>query len=158
MAVDFRERLRAFVATLRIWRTTLVHEHGGPVRIGAAVAFGVLLGCSPFYGIQTLVGLGLAPVLRLNRLAVLLGLQVSIPPIAPFLLFANAQLGAMVLRGVWLPVSVSGLRAAPISSLLGKLFLDLLIGGAIVGAALGAFLGLLTTCFVHVRRRDEQVI
>jgi uncharacterized protein (DUF2062 family) len=155
VSVSLRDHLLAARGTLRRWTAALVHEHASPGRIGAAVAFGVWVGCSPFYGVQTLVGLALAPALRLNRLAVLLGLQISIPPVAPFLLFANAQVGALILQGQWLPLSVAALRAIPTSKLVTELFLDLLVGGALVGAALGLALGFLTTYLVRRRRRNE---
>jgi uncharacterized protein (DUF2062 family) len=121
------------------------------------MAFGVWIGCTPFYGFQTLIGLGLAPVLRLNRLAVLLGLQISIPPLAPFLLFANAQVGALVLRGQWARLSMEAIRAVPKSKLLADLLVDLLVGGAIVGAVLALPAGLLTTYLVRRKRRAQGV-
>lgn len=121
------------------------------------MAFGVWIGCTPFYGFQTLIGLGLASVLSLNRLAVLLGLQISIPPLAPFLLFANAQVGALVLRGHWAPLSIEALRVVPTSKLLADLLLDLLVGGAIVGAVLALPAGVLTTYLVRRRRRAQGV-
>lgn len=121
------------------------------------MGFGVWLGCTPFYGFQTLLGVGLAPLLRMNRLGVLLGLQISIPPLAPFLLFANAQLGAMVLRRHWLPFSIDALRAVPTSKLVAELFGDLLVGGAIVGTLLAVPAGLLTTHLVRSRRRTSAL-
>jgi uncharacterized protein (DUF2062 family) len=148
--VRLRERFR--------WLSRLVHEHADPSRLGAAVAFGVWIGCTPFYGLQTLVGLGLATALRLNRLAVLVGLQISIPPLAPFLLFANAQVGALVLHGHLLSLSMEAMRAVPTSRLVAELFGDLLVGGAIVGAALALSAGLLTTYLVRRSRRAQTVV
>ena len=142
---------------LRSWPARLVHEHAHPTRLGAALAFGVWMGCTPFYGFQTLIGLGLASLLRLNRLAVLLGLQISIPPVAPFLLFANAQVGALVLRGHWAPLSIETLRVVPKSRVLAELLGDLLVGGAIVGAVLALPAGLLTSYLVRRRRRAQGV-
>ena len=157
MLVRLRERFLAIGDALRSWPSRLVHEHAHPRRLGAAVAFGLWVGCTPFYGVQTLVGLGLAPALRLNRLAVLLGLQISIPPLAPFLLFANAQVGALILRGHWLSLSVETMRAVPSSKLFAELLGDLLVGGAIVGAVLALPAGLLTTYLVRRSRRAQAV-
>jgi uncharacterized protein (DUF2062 family) len=155
--VRLRERFRAMGHALRSWPARLVHEHADPTRLGAAVAFGVWMGCTPFYGFQTLIGLGLASLLSLNRLAVLLGLQISIPPLAPFLLFANAQVGARLLRGHWASLSIEALRVVPASKLLADLLLDLLVGGAIVGAVLALPIGFLTTYLVRRRRRAQGV-
>ena len=157
--VTLRERCLVAIgdSAAKVAGAACVHEHGHPSRLGVAVAFGVWIGCTPFYGFQTLLGLGLASLLRLNRLAVLLGLQISIPPLAPFLLFANAQLGALVLRGHWLPLSIEALRAVPTSKLVAELFGDLLVGGAIVGTVLAVPAGLLTTYLVRRRRRTAAV-
>jgi len=155
--VRLKERFRAIGDALRRWPSRLLHEHGSPTRLGAAVAFGVWIGCTPFYGLQTVVGLALATALRLNRLAVLLGMQISIPPLAPFLLFANAQVGALVLRGHWLSLSLEAMRAVPTSRLVAELFGDLLVGGAIVGAALALPAGLLSTYLVRRSRRAQTV-
>ena len=157
MLVRLRERFRAIGDALQRWPSRLLHEHAQPSRLGAAVAFGVWIGCTPFYGLQTVVGLVLATALRLNRLAVLLGTQVSIPPLAPFLLFANAQVGALVLRGHWLSLSMEAIRAVPTSRLIGEFLADLLVGGALVGAALAFPAGLLTTYLVRRSRRAQIV-
>jgi len=147
------ERARALAAALRTSARRLVHEHADPVRLGVAVGLGVLIGCTPFFGVQTLVGLGLAWILRLNRVAVLLGLQVSVPPLSPFVLFADAQVGALSLRGHWLPLSVEAMRAVrsfrDVTDLLGVLVL----GGAILGAVLAVLTGLATTFVIRRWRR-----
>jgi len=156
--VRLRERFQAVGDALRRWPSRLVHEHADPSRLGAAVAFGVWVGCTPFYGLQTVFGLGLATALRLNRLAVLLGTQISIPPLAPFLLFGNAQVGALVLRGHWLSLSMEAMRAVPTSRLVADFLGDLLVGGAIVGAALALPAGLLTTYLVRRSRRAPTVV
>jgi uncharacterized protein (DUF2062 family) len=50
-----------------------------PRRIAAAFSLGVFLGFSPFVGLQILIGLGLAWLLRISPLAVFLGLNVNLP-------------------------------------------------------------------------------
>ena len=151
-----RERARALAAALRTSTRRLIHEHTDPVQLGVAVGLGVLIGCSPFLGVQTLVGLGLAWILRLNRVAVLLGLQISVPPLTAFVLFADAQVGALSLRGQWLPLSVEAMRAVrsfrDVADLLGVLVL----GGAIVGAVLAVVTGLTTTFVIRRWRRAPR--
>lgn len=149
-----RERARALAAALRTSARRLIHEHNDPVQLGVAVALGVLIGCSPFLGAQTLAGLGLAWILRLNRVAVLLGLQISVPPLTPLVLFADAQVGAFALRGEWLPLSVEAMRTVhsfgDVAALLGVMVL----GGAIVGAVLAVAAGLATTVAIRRWRRE----
>jgi len=113
------------------------------------------MGCTPIYGLQTVIGLGLATALRLNRLAVLLGTQISIPPLAPFLFFASAQVGALILHGHRLLLSLEAMRAVSSSKLVAEFLGDLLVGGAVVGAVLALPAGLLTTYLVRRSRRAQ---
>lgn len=147
------ERAHALAAGLRTSTRRLIHEHADPARLGVAVGLGVLVGCSPFFGVQTLVGLGLAWILRLNRVAVLLGLQISVPPLTPFVLFADAQLGALSLRGQWLPLSVEAMRAVRSFREVADLLGVLVLGGAILGAVLAVVTGLATTLVIRRWRR-----
>ncbi len=150
------ERARALGGALRTSTRRLIHEHTDPVQLGVAVGLGVLIGCSPFLGVQTLVGLGLAWILRLNRVAVLLGLQVSVPPLTAFVLFADAQVGALSLRGRWLPLSVEAMRAVRSFREVADLLGVLVLGGAIVGAVLAVVTGLATTFVIRRWRRAPR--
>jgi len=44
-----------------------------PSRIALALAVGVFIGCTPFYGLQTLLSLGLAALFHLNKAATVTG-------------------------------------------------------------------------------------
>ena len=123
----------------------LVREHTGAGRLGVAVGVGVLLGCSPFLGFQTLLGLAAGHLLRLNRLAILFGLLISVPPLTPLVLFATAQTGALLLHGRWLPLRLAAFQGEPATTILASLFLDMLVGGALVGGVLAILLGTLST-------------
>jgi uncharacterized protein (DUF2062 family) len=126
---------------LRAQLVLLVREHTSSGRLGVAVGVGVFLGCSPFLGFQTLIGLGAGQLFRLNRLAILFGLQISVPPLTPLVLFATAQTGALLLHGHWLPLRLAAFRGEPASTILASLFLDMLVGGALVGGVLAILLG-----------------
>ena len=143
-------------AVYRRVKTVTVKLMGAPAtstQLGVAVGLGVLIGCTPLWGFQLLICLGLAFVFRLNRVAVLLGVQVSAPPFAPFLLFANAQLGAWILNRHFLPLSVSALRMIPPRQLLG----ELAMGGLGVGAVLALVFGFATAGLVHSGRTPGAV-
>ncbi|MGD8376592.1 MAG: DUF2062 domain-containing protein [Acidobacteriota bacterium] len=58
---------------LRILLRRALHTGDSPRRTAAAFSLGTFLGVSPFFGLHTALALGLAFLLRLNRLAVLLG-------------------------------------------------------------------------------------
>jgi uncharacterized protein (DUF2062 family) len=69
---------------------TLLHIEDTPERTAMAYSLGVFLGFSPFLGFHTLLGVALAFVFRLNRVAVLLGVWSNTPWfVIPFYSFAT---------------------------------------------------------------------
>lgn len=88
-------------------RQTLFHHHVEPGRLAFAVALGVFIGMTPFYGLQTIVAIALAGLLRLNLTAAVLGTQISNPLFAPFVIAASVWVGdklgapAVPLDGSW---------------------------------------------------------
>jgi uncharacterized protein (DUF2062 family) len=68
-----------------------------PERVALAFAIGVFFGFSPLLGLQTLLGITLAVVFRLSRVAVLLGTWVNLPFIVPVYYAVTTELGARML-------------------------------------------------------------
>lgn len=145
-------RLARWQARLRASWESLLAEHATPGRLGAAVGVGVFCGCSPFHGFQFLLALLLAWALRVNKLAVMVGLQVSAPPVTPLVLFAGLQFGALLLHGRFLPVRLGEIRAAVHGSLARALLTDFVVGSLALGVVLGLAFGLLTAAWVRRRR------
>lgn len=150
----------SFFAILRRLRDRfdlLLREHASARRLGVAVALGVLIGCTPFLGFQVWLAIGIATLFKLNRIAILLGVQVSTPPITPFLLLANAQVGAVLLHQRWLPISLESVRGAPKAKWVVDLFLELLVGGLVVGSVLALGFGLLTAYVIQLYRTRNRL-
>ena len=82
----------------RRWLDQLLHTHDTPQRTAAAYALGVFFGFSPFLGLHTILGLGLAFALNLNRVAVLLGVYSNLPWILPAYYTLATIAGAAILR------------------------------------------------------------
>jgi uncharacterized protein (DUF2062 family)/2-polyprenyl-3-methyl-5-hydroxy-6-metoxy-1,4-benzoquinol methylase len=156
---DYRKRIwfSALVHRLRDRFESLIREHASAGRLGVAVAVGVLIGCTPFLGFQVLLVVAIATLFKLNRIAVLLGVQVSTPPITPLLLFANAQVGALLLHRHWLPISLEAVRSTPKTKWVLDLFLELLAGGLVVGGVLALGLGGVTAYFVQRHRAQKRL-
>ncbi|MGE3958759.1 MAG: DUF2062 domain-containing protein [Vicinamibacterales bacterium] len=90
--------IRATRSIVGRWLEALLHVHDTPERTAGAYALGVFLGFSPFLGLHTIVAVALAFVLRLNRVAVLLGVYSNLPWIlAPYYAFTTMA-GAAILR------------------------------------------------------------
>ena len=143
--------IRRFREQLHRLGKLVVTEHTSAGRVGWAVAIGVLIGCSPFYGLHILLCLGVAWALRLNKLIVYAAAHVSTPPLAPFIGFASIQLGEWVRFRRFVFPSLAALRATPMVDLAKQFFLDWLIGGAVIGVIGGVVLGLLTYVILSLR-------
>ena len=87
---------------IRSWLEQLLHTHDTPHRTAAAYALGVFLAFSPMLGLHTVLGLALAFLLRLNRVAVVLGVYTNLPWLVPAYYTIATIAGAAVL-GVEIP-------------------------------------------------------
>jgi uncharacterized protein (DUF2062 family) len=83
---------------LRRWLEQLLHTHDTPRRTAAAYAVGVFFGFSPFLGLHTVLGLAVAFLLNLNRVAVVLGVYSNLPWILPAYYTLATVAGAGLLR------------------------------------------------------------
>ena len=83
---------------IRSWLEQLLHTHDTPHRTALAYALGVFLGFSPILGLHTVLGLALAFVFRLNRVAVVLGVYSNLPWLVPAYYTLATIAGAAVLR------------------------------------------------------------
>ena len=147
---------RSLRASLRAFWHRVLREHASPGRLAAAVAVGVLVGCSPFFGLHLWIGLGLAWALRLNRVAVFLGSQISIPPIAPFLGFASVEIGSRLLEGRWIGLAPADFSLGRLPTMFRVFLLDWIVGGVIVGATLAVPVWVGTFLAVRSRLRAAE--
>jgi uncharacterized protein (DUF2062 family)/ubiquinone/menaquinone biosynthesis C-methylase UbiE len=132
----------------RLW-----HEHTvSPWRLAAAVSLGVVIGCTPFFGLHLWIGLALGFFLQLNRLAIILGSQISIPPIAPILGLISVQVGSMVMTGHLLHLTLADFTLSRIPNVLFSFFSAWIIGGLMVGFAVAIPVFFITAFLVQWRR------
>lgn len=139
-------RLRELLYRLRT-------EGGTPGRQAQAVALGVVIGCSPFYGLHLALCLVFARLLRLNRALTYLAAHVSVPGLWPLLVFGEIQVGRWLRGGGRLPFRPSELRGLDPW----QFGVDLLVGSALVGVALAIPLALLTYRAALARRKEPAI-
>ncbi|MFT5434167.1 MAG: hypothetical protein ACI9OJ_004880, partial [Myxococcota bacterium] len=145
-APAIRDRVRG--AFLRLAR-----EHASTGRLSIAIAVGVIIGVSPYYGLHIWMGLLIGRIFKLNQVAVFLGEQIGLPFIAPFWAFASIQIGHRLRHGTPpdLPdeASLTAARA---------LMVDWIIGSLIVGVVLAIALGAVAYVVLsRVRAREQPV-
>jgi uncharacterized protein (DUF2062 family) len=125
------------VARLRALWQLIRHEHATPREIGRAVAVGVFSGCTPAIGFHGWIAVGLATLLRLNRLWAFLGSRVCTFFLLPWIVLAEVELAHRLRTGAWAEVTVETvLRQAP------GLLVDWIAGAVIVGSVLAGVMGL----------------
>jgi uncharacterized protein (DUF2062 family) len=99
---------------VRIWQRALkalLQIDDVPERIAFAFALGVFVGFSPLLGLHTVLGLGLAVLFRLNKVAVLIGVYMNNPwVVVPFYGFATWF-------GLWLTGLPEGVSLPPVGFL-----------------------------------------
>jgi uncharacterized protein (DUF2062 family) len=78
----------------------LLHLDDPPRRLAVALAVGVFISCTPFWGLQTLLAVAVAAVFRFNRAATVLGAWLNVPWVAPFVYGAAIKIGLLVAPGL----------------------------------------------------------
>ncbi|TRO67543.1 DUF2062 domain-containing protein [Christiangramia sabulilitoris] len=80
----------------KFWEEDIIKSNEPPHKKAAAIALGVFVGISPFWGIHTLLVFTLAAVLNLNKVIAFLFSNISIPPFIPFIIYASYQFGSFL--------------------------------------------------------------
>lgn len=138
---------------IRTQAERLLAESTSPIQLGVAVGVGVFFACTPFYGFQLWLALAVAWALRLNKVAVAIGTQFSIPPFIPFIVFASAWTGERILYGRSLTLGFDQLRGRDLRSLAAEFGLSWTVGGAVVGLVAGTVVGAIVAMVAAQRAR-----
>jgi uncharacterized protein (DUF2062 family)/SAM-dependent methyltransferase len=129
-------------------------EGAGTPHETAAIALGVFVGCTPFYGFHLLICWVLGSLLRLNRLKMYLASNISNPLVAPWLVFAEVQTGSWLRRGTFHELSTETIRSADLS-VFGA---DLLVGSLAVGLVLASATALATHAVLQGSTRSGPFV
>ena len=132
---------------LRILLRRALHTSDSTRRTAVAVSLGVFLGCSPFFGVHTLLALGLAFLFRLNRVAVLGGTLILNPWTIVPIYAAGTSLGMFLWDGR--PGELPALRFSEVDLLhpsslieafsrLGPYLISFLLGNLVLAVAAAA--------------------
>jgi uncharacterized protein (DUF2062 family) len=144
----------------------LLHTHDTPRRTAGAFALGVFFGFSPLLGLHTVLGLALAFALRLNRIAVLIGIYSNLPWILPPYYVMATVVGAAIL-GVSVPHDLAGqlhqvVSEPGLSELrivfgnLAPLFWSFMLGSTIGSCVLAFVAYYLSFAAIEARRRAHD--
>ncbi|CAN5300513.1 DUF2062 domain-containing protein [soil metagenome] len=80
----------------RFWKENIIKSDEPAHKKAAAVALGVFVGMSPFWGFHTLLVFLLAALFRLNKAIAFIFSNISIPPLIPVIIYLSYQLGSFL--------------------------------------------------------------
>ena len=157
-----KRSLRAPVDALR----ATLHFDDPPWRLALSLAVGVFISFTPFWGLQTLLSIAVALLLRLNRAATVAGTWINLPWFAPLIYAVALKVGTLVVpdpdgtRGAWLAALLQepgSLSWRDLPMLIDKVSVPLLVGTTILGgaAALVTYAVALALITRHRRRQAE---
>jgi len=132
-------------------------QEGSPAHQARGLALGVFIGCLPIFGLQMLVGAGLAGPLRGNRLLAVAGTWISNPVTNLPMFWLNYQLGSLLMGPgpAWSHLKNFNPRN------LGQLGWDfssrLILGSVLVGGLLAAASGMGCWRWLQHRRRRLEL-
>jgi uncharacterized protein len=112
-----------------------------PWRTALALAVGVFISFTPFWGFQTILALVAATVFRLNRAVTVTGTWLNLPWFAPFVYSGALKLGALMLPGL---SGLAGLSAY------------LLVGTTTLGLVAAILTWLVAFCVMRARRQRRR--
>lgn len=117
----------------------LLQERASPKEVGQAVAIGVLMGTSPAIGLHGWLAIGLATVLRRNRLFAFVGSRVSFFLIMPWIVLAEIEVAHWLRTRTFAPIDHEHILAEA-----GAYLLDWCLGWVVIGPVSSVVLGLAT--------------
>jgi uncharacterized protein (DUF2062 family) len=133
------QRLRALAqwlspaGALRQWRS----DPGSRTLLATGLALGAFIANLPVYGLQTVLSIYAARRLHLHPLSVVLGSQLSVPPVGPLLIAAAIGVGHLLLHGSWPVLADFKPGVDGVVHLVRSLMLEWIIGGVLLGIISG---------------------
>lgn len=134
----------------------LVRLHNSPPEIAFGVAIGVFIAVMPFYGFHTIMVIIAAILLRrANKIAILAGTSISIPPTFPFITWTGYDIGRLILGKRYPPLDWSFFKKLTFQKF-ADFYLPLLLGSLILGIVLAAIFYYLTLAGLKLIRERRQ--
>ncbi|WBL20844.1 DUF2062 domain-containing protein [Zunongwangia sp. HRR-M8] len=85
----------------RFWKEDIIKSNDSPAKKATAIAVGIFVGLSPFWGIHTFLVFVLAAFLKVNKIIAFLFSNISIPPFIPVIVYLSFQVGSVILGNGW---------------------------------------------------------
>lgn len=154
--------MTASILKLKETLKRLLTLHSSPHEIALGIAAGVFIGFTPFYGFHTLLMIAAAFLIRpANKIAILIGTNVSLPPTFPLITWAGYETGRWVLGSRYPALDLSLFENLSYNAILAKIidiYYPLLIGSLILGGIFALVFYLLVRVAVQVHQSKRQKV
>jgi len=111
----------------------LLRLNNTPPEIALGTAIGVFIAILPVYGLHTvLVVVAAILVRRANKIAILAGTNISLPPTLPFITWAGYEIGRFILTNNYPPLTLLDFKKLTFQKV-ASLYLPLFLGSIILG-------------------------
>ncbi|RQD68116.1 MAG: DUF2062 domain-containing protein [Desulfonatronovibrio sp. MSAO_Bac4] len=130
-----------------------------PHSVAMGLSVGVFVGCLPIIPFQTVVALGLAFVIRCNKIAAAAGTWITNPLYAPFVYYGLYRIGKMIIPIGKKEFEPEDLTLMNIVAMGWDFFLLMMFGGIIVGLILSVITYMISVKAVkvyHDRRAKKK--
>lgn len=148
----FTDNARISLLNVILVAISLFRSGLSPKQMAKGVGLGVFIGCTPFFGLHTFIVTILALLFRLNVVVSWIGTQISIPPIAPLLIFSSLLIGHK-LTGSQLMVGLDEISFKLAYNEFGLYLLGSLVTGSILGSTFGGLVYLIFKC----KQRQQKI-
>jgi uncharacterized protein (DUF2062 family) len=147
---DFKEK-----GFKRFWQEDILRSSEPDHKKAAAVALGVFVGLTPFWGFHTLLVFLFAAALRLNKVTAFLFSNISILPLIPLVVYAGYQAGSFIMgKGFQWELRFSDFDS---SGEMFNGFVQYLMGSFALATFLSLLLWLGSYCFISLLKRKQLI-
>lgn len=149
------ERCLRWCNPLRTWRQVRVNA-AERERVAASVGVGLFVGCQPWFGVKTIVCLAVARVLSLQPLVTIGASSLTTPPVGFAVWTLSIAVGHLALHGSWPDAARYDVRTLGAAAVFKSVASEWIVGGIIVGCAVGITAWSLTRLAMRRWREDRH--
>jgi uncharacterized protein (TIGR03546 family) len=132
---------------------SLLKLNNTPPEIALGVSIGVMIAIMPLYGFHTILCVIFALLIpRANKIAILVGTNISLPPTVPLITWAGYGIGRLILGKEYPSLSLSFFKQITFKKML-DFYYPLFIGSFVLGVVLAVTSYFLTLWFIKKRQR-----
>lgn len=131
----------------------LVNPDESDARKAFSVGFGVFMGITPIWGLQTLAAIFLAVVFKLNKALVIIFTHVSFPPFLPLIVFLSYKTGQFWVGG---PSNTIAVHTKPSFSNISGHLGQYIYGSLTLAVVGGVLAGILTYALLRLTKLIKQ--